>query len=230
MDRKKLLIVEDEVGTLNLLELYFKDKNYLVTGVSNGKKGIEAAEQKDFNVIILDIEMPGMSGFEVCKQIRKSSDVPIIFLSSRRDLMDKLKCFELGGDDYVTKPFHFIELEARVEANLRRHRAALQLSEASKVICGNLIIDKDAYQCFKDGELLDLTPTELKILIFLANHSNQVLHNEQIYDHVWGYDSFSDLQTVKVHMSNLRQKIEMDPTKPRYIITVRGFGYRFVCQ
>lgn len=230
MERKRLLIVEDDVGTLNLLELYFKEKGYLVTALENGEKGIEAAEKESFDMVILDIEMPGMNGFEVCKQIRKSSDVPIIFLSSRRGLMDKLKCFELGGDDYVTKPFHFTELEARVDANLRRYKADRQLAEESKVFCGNLIIDKDAFQCFRDGELLDLTPTELKILIFLANHSNQVLHNEQIYDHVWGYDSTGNLQTVKVHMSNLRQKLEKDPIKPRHIVTVRGFGYRFVCQ
>src|SRR5690625_1920825 len=229
MDRKRLLIVEDEIGTLNLLELYFKEKGYSVVAADGGRSGLEAVKSDEFNIIILDIEMPDMSGFEVCKRIRKSLDVPIIFLSSRRGLMDKLKCFELGGDDYVTKPFHFTELEARVEANLKRYKAALQLSEASKVICGNVVIDKDAYECYKDGKLLDLTPTELKILIFLANHSNQVLHNEQIYDHVWGYDSFSDLQTVKVHMSNLRQKVEEKPTNPRYIITVRGFGYRFVC-
>src|SRR5699024_1078623 len=106
----------------------------------------------------------------------------------------------------------------------------LELSEASKVKCGNLVIDKDAYECFKDGKHLELTPTELKILILLVNHSNQVLHNEQFYDHGWGYDSYSDLQTVKVHMSNLRQKIEKDPSRPEVIITVRGFGYRFVCS
>src|SRR5699024_7370607 len=193
MDKKNLLIVEDDLGTLNLLELYFKEKGYEVTTANNGRSGIEEAERDRFNLAILDIEMPEKNGFEVCKHIRKSSDIPIVFLSSRRGVMDKLKCFELGGDDYVTKPFHFTELEARVEANLRRYNAALELSEASKVKCGNLVIDKDAYECFKDGKHLELTPTELKILIFLVNHSNQVLHNEQIYDHVWGYDSYSDL-------------------------------------
>lgn len=230
MTVKKLLIVEDDLGTLNLLELYFKDKGYEIVKATNGSTAVEASDKEQFNAIILDIELPDMSGFDVCQYIRKTSTVPIIFLSSRRGLLDKLKCFEFGGDDYVSKPFHFSELEARVKVNIQRYKDAGDRTVASKISCGNLVIDKDAYECYKDGVPLDLTPTELKILIFLANHSNQVLHTEQIFEHVWEYDSYSDLQTIKVHVSNLRQKVEDNPSKPQYIITVRGFGYRFVCQ
>jgi len=226
---ENILIVEDDLGTLNLLKLYLESKGYFVFGAENGEEALEIIENQSLHLIILDIEMPGIDGFEVCKKIRKHLDIPIIFISSRRGVIDKLKCFELGGDDYITKPFDFAELEARLKSNLRRYRQLTKQLSSSKLICGDLEIHLDTYECFLNKEKINLTPIEMKLLILLANQPSQVFNMEQIYDHVWGYDSIGDPQTVKVHIKNLRQKIEKEPTKPQYIITVRGFGYRFIC-
>lgn len=221
--KETILIVEDDVGTRDLLGLYLKNRGYITKGAKNGAEALLIIENEVVNLIVLDIEMPGINGFEVCKKVRKQSNVPIIFISSRLDVMDKIKSFELGGDDYITKPFDLAELEARIKSNLRRYK---QIS-TTRLIFGELQIDLDTYECFISGKKVKLTAKEMKLLIFLAKHPNQIFSAEQIYDHIWGFDSFGDPQTVKVHIRNLRHKIEKDPRNPKCIVTARGFGYRF---
>src|SRR5690606_558949 len=145
--------------------------------------------------ILLDIEMPEIDGFEVCQEIRKILDIPIIFISSRRDIMDKIKSFELGGDDYITKPFDFAELEARVKSNIRRYQQLTKQINSSKLKYGALEIHLDTYECFLDGEEIALSTKEMQVLMLLAKRPNQVFSAEQIYDHIWGLESFGDIQT-----------------------------------
>jgi len=227
MALEKILIVEDDDGTRSLLGLYLENRGYDVKEAIDGEEALSIVADESLQLIILDIEMPGIDGFEVCQKIREHSDIPIIFISSRRDVMDKIKCFELGGDDYITKPFDFEELRARVTSNLRRYQQLTKQISSSKLTFGSLQIDLDTYECFIHGEKIDLTFTEIEILILLAKRPSQVFSVDQIYDHIWGIDSIGDPQTVKVHIKNLRNKIEAVPSKPKYIITVRGFGYRF---
>lgn len=224
---ERILIVEDDAGTRDLIGLYLENRGYNVIGAKNGEEALTIAANKTLHLVLLDIEMPGIDGFDVCQNIRKHSDIPIIFISSRLDVMDKIKGFELGGDDYITKPFDFAELEARINSNLRRYEQLTNRESPSKLIFDELEIHLDTYECFTNGEKIDLTAKEIKLLMFLAKHPNQVFNAEQIYDHIWGFDSVGDPQTVKVHIQNLRRKIEKNPSKPFYIITVRGFGYRF---
>lgn len=223
MAKETILIVEDDVGTRDLLGLYLQNRGYIVKGAENGAEALLMIENEVINLIVLDIEMPGISGFEVCKKVREQSNVPIIFISSRLDVMDKIKSFDLGGDDYITKPFDLAELEARIKSNFRRYEHI----STTKLTFGELQIDLDTYECLLSRKKVELTTKEMKLLIFLAKHPNQIFSSEQIYDHIWGFDSIGDPQTVKVHIKNLRHKIEKDPKNPRYIITARGFGYRF---
>lgn len=224
---ERILIVEDDVGTLDLLSLYLENRGFIVEGAKNGEEALAIIANKNLNLVLLDIEMPGINGFAVCKKIRETLNIPIIFISSRLQVTDKIKGFELGGDDYITKPFDFAELEARIKSNLIRYKQLTKQVTSSKLSFHDLVIHSDTYECFKNGEKVPLTSKEIEILILLATNPNQVLNTDQIYDHIWGYNSIGDPETVKVHIRNLRLKIEEDPAKPQYIITVRGFGYRF---
>src|SRR5690625_4833814 len=223
----KILIVEDESGIRELISLFLENRKFVVTQVDNGRNALNEVSNNPPDLILLDIEMPQMDGFEVCMKIREKVEIPIIFISSRREMMDKLKSFELGGDDYITKPFDFAELEARINANLRRYQRINMQKDANVLSSGQLTIHFDSHQCFRDGQLVQLSTREMQILQLLAKHPNQVFSNEQIYDSIWGIDSIGDVQTVKVHILNLRRKIEKDHANPEHIITVRGFGYRF---
>lgn len=229
MTVKRILIVEDDLGTLTLLKLYFEKRGYVVDGAESGGQALEIVENQTLDLIILDIEIPGMNGFEICKKIRHYLDIPILFISSRRSVMDKLKCFELGGDDYITKPFVFRELAARVQANLRRYQQGAKQQSTTKRTCGVIDIHLETYQCYKNGEKINLTTKEKELLILLATEPRKVFSVEEIYDRIWGYDSIGNPQTVKSHIKNLRQKVETVPTNPKHIITVRGFGYQFIC-
>jgi len=227
MANEKILLVEDEEGIRELIQLYLNNKGYKVIQAENGDQALEILTTANPLLILLDIEMPGIDGFDVCRKIRQNSDVPIIFVSSRRDVMDKLKCFELGGDDYITKPFNFDELEARVNANLRRYKRLKKQISKKMLTFGNLEIHLDSYECFLNGKRVMLSTKEMQMLIMLAKRPNHVFSAEQIYDQVWGLDSVGDPQTIKVHIRNLRRKIEEDAANPKFIITARGFGYRF---
>lgn len=229
MNQETILIVEDEIGLRELIQLYLMKKGYRVLVASDGEQALKVIEKEKPHLIILDIEMPGMNGFEVCKQIRAKMTLPILFLSSRRDVSDKIKCFELGGDDYITKPFDFGELEARMKANLRRYQQVDRDNPMSDILTyGELEIHPSRNQFFRSGESVVLSVKEGQLLILFAKSPNHVWSAEQLYDRIWGIDSTGNIETVKVHISNLRRKLERDPSDPQYIQTVRGFGYLFV--
>lgn len=221
---KRILIVEDDEGLCQMMELYLENRGFIVDAVGNGEEALEYIDKRTPHLILLDIELPGKSGFEICKEIRKTLSVPVIFISVRSDVFDKVYCFEIGGDDYITKPFKFMELEARIYANLRRY---YNREQANIITCGSLILNLDQYNCFVDGKKIDLSKREMEILIYLAKHRDRVWSQEQLYEKVWGIDGTSNLNTIKVHISNLRQKLEPNSSKPRFIKTVRGFGYKF---
>src|SRR5690625_2078790 len=217
LGKKTILLVEDEVGIRELIQMYLEDKGYEVITAKDGKRGLSFAESKDPDIILLDIEMPGMDGFEVCKEIRKKMTIPILFISCRKEVMDKIKCFELGGDDYLTKPFDFAELEARIQANLRRYKSYDHDSPSNIMKHGDLEIYLDSAKCYHRGELVVFPPKEMQLLILLAKHPDQIWSAEQLYDHIWGFDYVGNFNTVKVHISNLRRRLEEDPAKPKYI-------------
>ncbi|TQS70997.1 response regulator transcription factor [Ornithinibacillus gellani] len=231
MAKEDILLIEDEEGIRGLVQLYLEKKGYTVFVAEDGEQGLELLQRKQPKLVLLDIEMPGMDGFEVCKRIRQVLNIPIIFISCRRDVMDKVKCFELGGDDYITKPFDFAELEARITAHLRRYRQSETQSNHIEPMnllkFKGLTIDLDSYSCYVHGKPCNLSTKELQLLILLAQRPKHVWSAEQLYDQIWGYHSTGDVQTVKVHISNLRRKLEKKQLNPQYIQTVRGFGYIF---
>lgn len=227
MGKRTIMIVEDEEGIRELTIKYLLHRGYDVISAKNGVEALEILNNIRPDLILLDIEMPGMDGFSVCKEIRKKLTVPIIFLTVRRNTLDKVKCFELGGDDYVTKPFDFAELEARIKANIRRYYVHPD-GEKNILKYGELEIHLHNYECYLYGKKIDLSTKEMELLVLLATHPNQVWSQEQIYDHIWSLEATGNIDTVKVHISHLRKKLEKDHRRPKIIQTVRGFGYKFV--
>lgn len=223
----KIVIAEDEVAIRALIQLFLENRNFIVYPASNGEEALRIVQEVIPDLVLLDIEMPNIDGFEVCKKIREFMDVPIIFISSRRSVMDKVKSLDLGGDDYITKPFDFIELEARINANLRRYSNTKSTNENNIIRFDNLEIHLDSFECFVDREKVPLSTRELEILILLARNPNHVWSAEKLYDHIWGYESIGDVQTIKVHISNLRKKLNQYIPSANFIQTVRGFGYKF---
>lgn len=227
MNKYTIMIVEDEEGIRELTLKYLQHRGYNVVLAKNGVEALNLLENVQPDLILLDIEMPEIDGFTVCQEIRKKLTVPIIFLTVRRNTLDKVKCFELGGDDYVTKPFDFTELEARIKANIRRYYVHPEGSQ-NILKYGELEVHLHNYECYLNGEKIPLSTKEMELLVLLATHPNQVWSQEQIYDHIWSLDATGNVDTVKVHISYLRRKLEKDLRQPKFIQTVRGFGYKFV--
>lgn len=230
MGKKTILMVDDEIGISELVQMYLEKKGYIVKLANNGEKALDVVASVSPDLVLLDIEMPGIDGFEVCREIRKKMSIPIIFLSVRRDVIDKVKCFELGGDDYVTKPFNYEELEARIKANLRRYDKIHVEKDPDILTYGKLTINLNNNICCLHGQPVPLSAKEFQLLVLLAEHPNRIWSPEQLYDNIWGLDSIGDIQTIKVHISYLRRKLEEDATKPKFIKTVRGFGYLFAAE
>jgi two-component system phosphate regulon response regulator PhoB/two-component system response regulator RegX3 len=225
---EKIILAEDDRGIRDLTTLYLTQKGYNVFGAGDGRKAIELTEEVSPDLLLLDIMLPGMNGYELCEKVRETTDAPIIFLSAKRHSADKVKGFESGGDDYMTKPFNMAELEARIKAHLRRSNRLVERNIKNTVLkYGELSVDTSSFEVCISGEKLILYAKELQLLLLLINHPNQVFSAEQIYDQIWGADKFGDLKTVMVHISMLRKKIERDPSRPEFIKTVRGFGYKF---
>lgn len=222
----KIMIVEDEAGIRDMIKRFLVKEGFKVVPAENGEDALQNLTAEKPDLILLDIEMPGINGFEVCQEIRKQMTVPIIFLSVRRDTLDKVKCFELGGDDYITKPFIFEELLARIKANLRRYYTVPETIK-DEIQIGKIKILLNNFECFVDEQLINLTAKELELLIFLTQHPNQVLSHEQIYNQVWDLDGTGNIETVKVHISYLRKKLNLIPSEKPYIKTIHGFGYLF---
>ncbi len=222
---KKVLVVDDEAKIVELVKLYLEKSGFEVAVASDGPGALEAFRKEKPALVILDLNLPELDGLDVCRAIRRDSQVPIIMLSARDDDSDKLVGLELGADDYVTKPFSPRELVARVRAVLRRSGGALAPSPT--IVVGDLMIDNARFEARKGDLLLELTPTEFKLLQVLAETPGRVHTRLHLLDRVQG-DAFDGYErTIDAHIKNLRQKIEDNPQKPRYIITVFGVGYKF---
>jgi len=222
-----VLIVEDDEALSVALRDGFESEGYSVLLAGDGAKGLELASAAGVSLIILDIMLPSASGLDLCNQIRKTGiDIPIIFLSVRSDESDKVLGFKLGADDYLTKPFSFMELMARVEAVLRR--VAGRRKDLDKYQFGDIEINFRTREATKCGGPLELSGREFEVLDYLIQHNGEVVTRNQLLDAIWGYDNYPFTRTVDVHISKLRRKIEENPEQPRHLITVHRTGYRFL--
>ena len=227
-DKTKLLIIEDDADLVKALELYFSRANYAVFTAANGLEGLQTLYNERPDLVILDIAMPKLDGWEVCRRIRELSQVPIIILTARVQEEERVKGLRLGADDYVVKPFSLKELEARLEAVLRRAKAARPIKDGIIFANKELVIDSDRLIVTRDGKHVELTPTELKLLLYLAENEGRVLTHRQILEKIWGAGFEDDVDYVKLFVYRLRRKIEPDAESPKYILSERGIGYRFV--
>lgn len=226
-NKRKLLIIEDDADLVRALQLYFS-ASYEVSTAANGLEGLQTLYNKRPDIVLLDIAMPKMDGWEVCRRIRELSDVPIVILTARVQEDERVRGLRLGADDYVVKPFSLKELEARLEAVLRRTQAAKPMREGIIFANEELIVDADRMTVTRDGKALDLTPTEMRLLFLLAENEGRVLTHRQILEKIWGSEYADDVDYVKLFIYRLRRKLEADPENPRYILSERGIGYRFV--
>ncbi len=224
---EKILVVDDEPSILTLVEYHLKKAGFLVLTAEDGAQALDKAISEKPDLMVLDVMLPDLDGFEVCRQLRKSLDTPIIFLTARDDEVDRIVGLELGADDYLTKPFSPRELTARVKAILRRTNPVPKADDAERIEAGELIIDLRRHEVLLRGEIAALTPKEFELLETLAKNPGMAMSRELLLDRVWGHDFFGDARIVDVHISHLRDKIEADPGQPIYIKTVRGVGYKF---
>ena len=229
---KTILIIEDEKNINDILAFKFEKEGYKTISAFDGVKGLEMALNENPDIILLDVMLPGMDGFEVCRRVRDRSSVPIIMLTAREDEVDKVLGLELGADDYITKPYSARELTARVRANLRRRAYDVPepvnpSSDVNTVVSGDLSINIERYEVLKGGETVDITLREFELLKFLATQPDKIFSREKLLENVWGYEYYGDVRTVDVTVRRLREKIEDDPSLPKYIITKRGLGYYF---
>ncbi|MBQ7718348.1 MAG: response regulator transcription factor [Clostridia bacterium] len=224
--QKLILIIEDEQPIVDILKFNLEKEGYKVTAALDGNEGLKLALQKEPDLILLDVMLPGLDGFGVCRKVREKSSVPIIMLTARDEEVDKVLGLELGADDYMTKPFSVRELLARVKANLRRISSD-ETSANDITRIGNLSIDGSRYEVIKNNTVIDLTLREFELLKFLAQQQGKIFSREMLLEKVWGYDYYGDVRTVDVTVRRLREKIEDDPANPTYIITKRGVGYYF---
>jgi DNA-binding response OmpR family regulator len=225
MDRPTILLIDDDKTLLELLSDHLETAGYHSVVTSDGLGGLRLADQTPPDLVVLDVMMPGMDGWEVCRRLREKSTIPIIMLTAKGEELDKLRGFRLGVDDYVTKPFSFAELVARVGAVLARTTPAPARSHS--ITCGDLTIDFDRRRVTVAGRVIDLTPTEYRLLETLARHPNRTLSSEHLLHQVWGVEYAGEVEHVKHYIWTLRKKIEADPGDPKHLITERGFGYRF---
>lgn len=222
---KRILVVDDEQPIAEILKYTLEREGYHVDCAYDGKEAVEKALTGSPDLVLLDVMLPELDGFEVCRQIRHKKQMPIIMLTAKDSEVDKVLGLEMGADDYVTKPFSNRELLARVKANLRRYETGSFLHEARVRKIGELELNLSSYTVTKRGKPLDLTHREFELLEYMSQRPGQVLTREQLLQDVWGYDYFGDVRTVDVTIRRLREKIEDDPSSPEYILTRRGVGY-----
>lgn len=226
-----ILIVEDEKNINEVLAFTFQKEGYKTISAFDGVTGVDMCLKEKPSLVLLDINLPGMDGMDACKEIRKTSNVPIIMLTAREDEVDKIVGLELGADDYITKPYSARELSARVKALLRRSEMRADSSNAaedtSNITSGDVVINVDRYEVKKNGKTIDITLREFELLKFLAVAPDQIFSREVLLENVWGYEYLGDVRTVDVTIRRLREKIEDDPSMPRYIMTKRSIGYYF---
>lgn len=225
---KKILIVEDEKNIVDILKFNLTKEGFSTITSYDGEEGLKFALNNNPDLILLDIMLPKMDGFSVCKKIRQTLNTPIIMLTAKEEEVDKVLGLELGADDYITKPFSTRELIARVKANLRRSTLESNSDEASNILkIGELIIDVNRYEVKRDNEIIELTLREFELIKFLAQQQGQIFSRENLLEKVWGYEYYGDVRTVDVTIRRLREKVERDPSSPEYIMTKRGVGYYF---
>lgn len=225
----KILIIEDEEAIADLEKDYLELSDFEVTIENTGDIGLATALNGDFDLIILDLMLPGMDGFEVCKRIREEKNVPILMVSAKKDDIDKIRGLGLGADDYMTKPFSPSELVARVKAHMARYDRLVGTNQKQNdmVEIRGIRIDKTARRVYVNGEEKNFTTKEFDLLTFLAENPNHVYTKEELFREIWDMDSIGDIATVTVHIKKIREKIEFDTAKPQYIETIWGVGYRF---
>ena len=222
--KSKVLVIDDDINICELIRLYLEKEGYEVLTVYNGRSGLDAFGESAPHIVILDIMLPGIDGWQVCREIRKVSNIPIIMLTAKGETFDKVLGLELGADDYMVKPFEPKELVARVKAVLRRYER--KEFDVREIVFPNLVINKTTYVVKLNGRDLELPPKELELLYFLASNPNKVFTREQLLEHVWGFDFYGDSRTVDVHIKRLREKIDI-PDQVWQLKTVRGVGYKF---
>ncbi len=225
----KVLIVEDDEAIAEIERDYLELSGFDVTIKSDGNSGLDAALSEDFDIMILDIMLPGIDGFEICKEVRNVKNIPIIMVSAKKEDIDKIRGLGTGADDYMTKPFSPSELVARVKAHLARYERLItdNKTDNDTIEIKGIKIDKTARRVFVDGDEKSFTTKEFDLLTFLAEHPNHVYTKEELFREIWAMDSVGDIATVTVHIKKIREKIEADTAKPQYIETIWGVGYRF---
>ena len=226
----RILIIEYEVAIADLEKDYLELSDFEVEICYTGDEGLQVALNKEFDLIILDLMLPGMDGFEVCKRIRAEKNIPILMVSAKKDDIDKIRGLGLGADDYMTKPFSPSELVARVKAHMARYERLIGSAPKSQndiVEIRGIRIDKTARRVYIDGEERTFTTKEFDLLTFLAENPNHVFTKDELFREIWDMDSIGDIATVTVHIKKIREKIEKDTAKPQYIETIWGVGYRF---
>lgn len=225
----KILIIEDEMAIADLEKDYLELSGFEVIIENTGDKGLEKALGEEVDLVVLDLMLPGMDGFDVCKQIREKKDIPIIMVSAKKDDIDKIHGLGLGADDYMTKPFSPSELVARVKAHLARYNRLVNVNQKNNEIVEirGIRIDKTARRVYIEGEERNFTTKEFDLLTFLAENPNHVFTKEELFREIWDMDSVGDIATVTVHIKKIREKVEGNTAKPQYIETIWGVGYRF---
>lgn len=232
INNKKILLVDDEVEILKLLSTVLKKEglNHVFTA-ETGSKALEIFKKELPDLVILDIMLPDMEGYEVCKKMREKAMVPILFLSAKNEELDRILGFAIGADDYITKPFSPKEVAYRAKAHLRRSVYVENANKEESIIkFGPFVLDEEKFELRKNGEIIELKAKEFKLLAYLANNKNQIISKENICDRVWGEDYIGFDNTIMVHMRRLREKIEENPSKPQYLVTAKGLGYKLVVK
>lgn len=230
MRLQRILIVDDEMGIVQMLETMLRKEGYThIDSAFNGTDAIEKIQKNTYDLILLDVMLPDIDGFQLCRKMREITVVPILFLTARTSDFDKLTGLGIGGDDYITKPFNPLEVIARINVQFRRieqYKQSTQKDEQNRF--GSVVIDRKGGRLEVDGKEVSCPAKEFELLLFLVDHPNQVFTVSQLYEHIWGFDSVGDEKTVGIHISRLRKKIEKDVKHPEYIVNLRGIGYKFV--
>ncbi|WP_429842318.1 response regulator transcription factor [Brevibacillus sp. FIR094] len=229
---KHILIIEDDTVIAEVQKDYLEANGYSVDVATSGDTGLQKALQEEYDLLILDLMLPIVDGFEICKQVRKAKNIPILLVSAKKEDIDKIRGLGLGADDHISKPFSLGELVARVKAHLARYDRLVSDSKPrtaqEEIRLRGIRIDKLARRVYINGNEVSFTSKEYDLLLFLVTHPNWVFSKTELFEKIWGLDSYGDIATVTVHISKLREKIESDPAKPQYIETVWGVGYRFL--
>lgn len=228
MSGEKILIIDDEVELSEIVGDFLKAEGFKVYSAVNGQEGLLCFKREKPQLVILDIMLPFVDGMEICRTIRTISNVPILMLSAKSSNTDKVISLGLGADDYIMKPFDTMEIIARVKAQLRRYtQFSMPVEESTVLTFGRLVIDDKAYTVYVNSKIINLAAKEFQILNYMAHHPSQVFTREQLFNEIWGFEEYGDINTVTVHIRKIREKVEDNPSEPIYIKTVWGVGYKF---